>query len=259
MKCFNAVNYTQHKKEVMDTCGSLQNLDFDTNLDIILSNRDNMIYYGMKVVERTARNFSQSERAIGTLNIEDLIQEGYVGLIMAIDKLDIDRVKESSNPSWSFESFIYQRIFGAIRRAIDSKRAGMRMSERKIREVRAGKADERTVKAYFDCIFASLDSKRYKRNKISVDAKDGVKEYDVNFVHSYLLGLINSNLTKDEAAVVTMWYGLDTDKRKGYEIGKQLGMDESSMYRDIARLKDSAMEKLSKKIDSELVVNFLNE
>ena len=232
----------------------MEELEFNDNMDTILADRVSMILYGMKVVERAVSRFPSTETAIGVLTIEDLLQEGYIGLVVAVDKMDRQRVIDSSNPSWTFESFIYQRVFGAIRRAIYQKRGAMRMSERKIREIRKGDADKFTVEKFFNCIFDSIESKKVDGRKLSVMVEDKTEEYDVNFVYSYIMGLVSSNLSKDEAEVVVMTYGLDGKKYSDRDIIKKVNVPRT----DLENIRFAAMDKLSGKIDKSLVVNFMN-
>ena len=49
--------------------------------------RDELITKFMPLVENLARKFSTSEQASGVMTIVDMIQEGSVGLIKAVDKL----------------------------------------------------------------------------------------------------------------------------------------------------------------------------
>ena len=261
MKGFNGLNVSRHKSDLKLFAGEYKDMTFDDDMDAILESRDSMIYYGIKVVERTARSFSIRETAVGVLTIEDLLQFGYTGLIEAVDNIDVERIRTSSNPSWSFESFIYQRIFGSIRRSIYINRSGMKMSERKIIDMQKGKGDEKTVQMFFNCIFDSIDRKDSNGNVLSVSIEDKTKEYNIDFMYKYLLGLIDKYLSKNEATVITLMFGLDGDKKKLKDIGRLIGMDVENwrlLYSDLALIKESAINKLSKNIDKGIVVDFLN-
>jgi DNA-directed RNA polymerase specialized sigma subunit len=262
MKFFNSENVSRHKSDLKLVANGYSGMSFDNDIDKILESRDSMIYYGIKVVERTVRGFSMNETASGVLTIEDLLQDGYIGLIEAIDNIDVERIRSSANPSWSFESFIYQRIFGSIRRSIYINRSGMKMSERKIIEMqKEGGENNKMVQLFFNCIFDSIDKKDSKGNTLSVSIEDKVKEYNIDFMYKYLLGLINKHLSKDEAMVITLMYGLDGEKRRLKDIGLLIGMGNIPwriMYVKLSELKESAINKLSEKIDKSIVVDFLN-
>lgn len=254
MKRHNLKNYAKHKAEVE----AIQSLYERKSLDSILDNPEDLILANLPLVERVAKGFSTSEQASGILSLEDLIQEGYEGLIAGVNNLEPERIRQSSNPEWSIQSFLYKRVRGAIRRAIDQYRGSMRIPEYKIREIRdESEKNEEIVSIFFNSIFDSLE-KMDGTSKFALVIEDKSEEYDVNFVSKYLLGLISSCLTTKEAKVITSMYGLDGEKLKGYEIAKQLGMNETTMYRELNNLKESGMKKLVEKIDPDLVVNFLN-
>ena len=52
----------------------------------------------MPLVQDVARQFSTSDQASGVLNINDLLQEGYKGLIEAVDKIQETRLADSTDP-----------------------------------------------------------------------------------------------------------------------------------------------------------------
>lgn len=261
MEFFSKSNYSRHKQDV-NSLYHLHSLDFNDNMDYILSDRDKIISYGIKIVERIARGFSISDNACGCLTIEDLIQEGYVGLIYAADNLDVNIIKKSSNPSWAFESFLYKRIYGNIRREIDANRSSMRIPERKIREIRAN-GDAKLVKLFFDSMIKPIEdcdnSKgEYRQRLMNNNIRGNIDEVNSTFMNVYLLGLLNSCLDKNEATVINMLYGLDGERKKIYEIGKYLGLEYWSTYKTINDLKESAMLKLSNNIDNDFLRQFLN-
>ena len=64
-------------------------------------------------VSQIANQFPKDEVAIGSLNLQDLTQAGYLGLIDAYDKLDHTRGQAEK---WTY---IKKRIKWAIRREID--------------------------------------------------------------------------------------------------------------------------------------------
>jgi DNA-directed RNA polymerase sigma subunit (sigma70/sigma32) len=70
------------------------------------------------------------------LTINDLIQEGALGLIAAVDKLDWETLNKSGNIEKTLKSFLSKRIKGAMRRAVDINRGDIKIPEYKIIEIR---------------------------------------------------------------------------------------------------------------------------
>jgi DNA-directed RNA polymerase specialized sigma subunit len=70
------------------------------------------------MVESIARSFNTSDTSSGILDIMDLIQYGSMGLIAAVEKLDIKVSMEKENPERSIKSFLAKRIKGAIRSVV---------------------------------------------------------------------------------------------------------------------------------------------
>ena len=122
--------------------------------------RDELIIKFTPLVENIARKQSTSQQAIGILTIMDLLQEGNIGLIKAVDKLDWDLLADSEDIEKTLKSFFSKRIKGAIRRKIDQLRGNMRIPEHKLNEIRKnfGK-DEKMVAMFFNSIFLSIDEK----------------------------------------------------------------------------------------------------
>ena len=77
MKSYNKSNYDRYKDDIYDTK--------------VTSFRDGVIVKHLYLVEKIARKFSTSQIASGVLSIEDIIQEGNLGLIRSVDKVDWDK------------------------------------------------------------------------------------------------------------------------------------------------------------------------
>ena len=119
MKKYNIKNYIRYKEDVKASMPDYNDLIFD--------NRDNLIVRFLPLVENIARKFSTSQQASGVLDITDLIQEGSIGLIKAVDKLDYKILIKSEDQEKTLKSFFFKRIKGAIRRSIDIKRGDIRI------------------------------------------------------------------------------------------------------------------------------------
>ena len=111
--------------------------------------RDELIIKFMPLVENLARKFSTSQQASGVLSINDLIQCGNEALVIAVDKLDWEKLNESEDIEKTLKSFFSKRIKGRIRRQIDMNRGDMRIPEYKINEIRKNFGKDKQIVAMF--------------------------------------------------------------------------------------------------------------
>src|SRR5210317_1434743 len=147
MKKYNVENYIRYKK------------DLDESLKRnIKEEREKIIVDNLGLVENIARKFSTTQQASGVLTINDLIQEGSIGLIYAVDKIDWNTITDSTDPERTLKSFLSKRIKGAIRRAIDINRGNIRIPEHKLNEMRKNTDQEqKMVEMFFNSVFSSID------------------------------------------------------------------------------------------------------
>ena len=66
------------------------------------------------------------------MSIMDLISEGNIQLVKAVDKIDRARLIASEDIEQTLKSFLAKRIRGGIRRAVDTNRGTMRIPEHKL-------------------------------------------------------------------------------------------------------------------------------
>ena len=143
MKKYNIHNYIKYKEDVKQSVNRLEGKFWDEYT------RDELIVKFLPLVENLARKFSTSDQASGVLSINDLIQEGSLGLVKAVDRLDMIRVMESDDPEKTIKSFLAKRIKGSIRRAIDINRGNIRIPEHKLNEIRKSPKDDAMVAMFF--------------------------------------------------------------------------------------------------------------
>ena len=93
MKKFNIQNYARFKNDLNEV-----------NLDLY-NDRDKLIVENIKLVENIARSFSTMQQASGVLDITDMIQEGTIGLIAAVDKIEWQTIQEFINNRYSTENW----------------------------------------------------------------------------------------------------------------------------------------------------------
>ena len=113
MKHYNIQNYIRYKKDLESTLKRLENKPWNEYT------RNELIIKFMPLVENLARKFATSQQASGVMSINDLIQEGNLNLIKAVDRIDWEKINESDDQEKTMKSFLSKRIKGGIRRAID--------------------------------------------------------------------------------------------------------------------------------------------
>ena len=89
MKKYNIKNYIRYKEDLK------KSMPIDKAFEDYT--RDELIVKFLPLVENIARKFSTSDQASGVLSINDLIQEGSIGLIKAVDKLIWETILESDD------------------------------------------------------------------------------------------------------------------------------------------------------------------
>ena len=247
MKYYNISNYVRYKDDVKRNQPPQRYWQHYS--------REELIIKFLPLVESIAKSFSTADQASGVMNLEDLIQEGNIGLIKAIDNWDADFALSKVDPEKSIKSFFSKRIKGAIRRAIDINRAGMRIPEHKLNEIRNSEDDDQTkVKMFFDSIFKSIDD---HDSESYYNIPDTNKEYQVDMLNAFLLSIMKTVLDHNEYHVVRLSYGLDCKKHSAKEIAFIVGIDGTSSHVRISQIKKQAITKLSTKIKLSQVIDFL--
>ena len=250
MKGYNIKNYVLYKNDVKKANKELYGKSWDEYT------RDELIIKFLPLVENLARKFSTSQQASGVMSILDLIQEGSAGLVKAVDRIDWDTILESNDAEKTLKSFLSKRIKGAIRRAIDINRGGMRIPEHKLNEIRKDFGDnKRMVEMFFNSIFSSIDDDSNQKFVNNIPIETDV--YNNAMLNAYLLSLLKQYLSTREYDVVRMSYGLDCDKCSASEIAIHLGINGTSSYVRVSQLKKQAIEKLIESVDHSQVVDFL--
>jgi len=251
MKKYNVQNYVRYK------------LDLENSLKLAsegkYSERDILIIENLPLVESVARKFSTSDQASGVLSINDMLQAGAEGLILAIDRVDWNVVNESENPEKTLASFLSKRIRGAIRREIDINRGNMRIPEYKLNEIRKSDGgDKKIVQMFFNSIFSSIDIEyENEEDNALMQIPDKSKDYNIDIINKYLLGLMKTNLSEREYDVLRMSYGLDCDKMSAKQIADKLGIEGTANYVRVSQIKRDAIDTLIQTVDKDQVLDFL--
>lgn len=249
MKNYHVVNYVRYKDDLKNSMPDGKFWDEYS--------REELIVKFLPLVENIARSFSTDDKASGVSNICDLIQEGSIGLIKAVDKIDIEFSLSKIDPEKSIKSFLSKRIKGSIRRAIDINRGSMRIPEHKLTDIRNNDNDIEKVSMFFNSIFKSIDEHDYDENNFYYNIPDLNKEYRVEMLNSLLINIINKNLKQKEAFILKASYGLEGRKMSANDIAKEIDINGSSAHIRVSQLKRQAIDKLIHFVNISQVIDFL--
>lgn len=252
MKKYNIQNYIRYKTDRENSVNRLKGKMWDEY------SRDELIIHFLPLVENIARKFSTSDQASGVLSINDLIQEGSFGLVAAIDKLDWKIVMESPDPEGRIKAFISKRIKGAIRRAIDINRGGIKIPEHKLIEIRKNNGQDRKItEMFFNSVFESIDALASNSEDNIFEIEDTSEVYNTNMLNIYLLSIMSKYLSKKEYDIIRMSYGLDCDKHSAKDIANKLNMTMESGFVRVSQIKKEAIDKLIDNVPPEQVLDYL--
>ena len=258
MKKYNVKNYVRYKEDVKACMPDDKPYDQYT--------RDELVTKFLPLVENLARKFSTTQQASGVMSINDIIQEGSIGLVKAIDKLDWERLKNEDG-SWKLEkeiettlkSFFSKRIKGSIRRQIDKNRGDMRIPEHKLNEIRKNPKDKKMVEIFFNSIFLSIDAQvtNDDEENMMYQIADKSEPYNIQLINVYLKGLMEKYLDFNEYEALRLSYGLDCNKHSAKEIAEHLNINGVSSYVRVSELKKQAVQKLIDNVDHSQVLDYL--
>jgi RNA polymerase sigma factor (sigma-70 family) len=251
MKKYNAQNHIRYKNDLIQSQPSEDTSYKDYT-------RDELIVRFLPLVENIARKFSTAQQASGVLTISDLTQEGSLGLIAAVDRLDWTKLEESEDIGKTLKSFFSKRIKGAIRRAIDINRGDIKIPEHKLIEIRKNEGkDRKIVEMFFNSVFYSVEQLNDQNEDSIFQIPDKSEPYNINLLNAYLLGLMKKYLTEKEYDTIRMSYGLDCDKMSAKEIANELKLEGISNFVRVSQIKKTAIDKLINNVDPEQVLDYL--
>ena len=252
MKHYNIQNYIRYKKDVEAAIKRIPIKDWHEYT------RDELVVTFVPLVENLARKFATSQQASGVMAITDLIQEGNLNLIKAVDRIYWQKINDSDDKEKTLKSFLSKRIKGGIRRAIDINRGQMRLPEHVLNNIRKnfGK-DKKMVAMFFNSIFLSIDAGTRDDDDMLYQIEDDREPYNIEFLNMYLTSLLKQHLDTKEFDVLRLSYGLDCDKHSAKEIAEYLGIEGSGAYVRVSQLKKQAVDKLIENVDHSQVLDYL--
>lgn len=252
MKKYNITNYVRYKDDLANAINRINRLNPGSR------NRDSIIIQFMPLVENIARKFSTTQQASGVMTINDLIQEGNYGLIMAVDKIDWEKVDESDDPNKTIISFLSKRIKGAIRRGIDRNRGDIRIPEHKINQIRRDNGkDKEMVAMFFNSIFLSVDEQLHYDDNTVYQIPDKSEPYNLELLNAYLLSLLRKHLNEKEYEVLRLSYGLNCEKHSAKQVADKLGIFVDTANVRVSQIKRDAINKLIDNVDKSQILDYL--
>ena len=252
MKHYNIQNYIRYKEDLKATLVRLEDKMWGGY------SRDELVIKFMPLVENLARKFATSQQASGVMAITDMIQEGHINLIKAVDRIDWERINASEDQEKTLKSFLAKRIKGGIRREIDKNRGQMRLPEHVTNDIRKnfGK-DKKAVAMFFNSIFLSIDAGSRDDDDLFLQIEDTSEPYNQVFLNMYLTSLLKQHLTDKEFHVLRLSYGLDCEKHSAKDIATYLDIEGSGAYVRVSQLKKQAVDKLIENVDHSQVLDYL--
>ena len=254
MRKYNIDNYVRYKKEVET---ALKRVNKPVDGDYTHLTNEEIIINFLPLVETLARKQSTSDQASGVLSINDLLQEGSLGLTAAVSKIDREVLKQSDDQEKTIKSFLSKRIKGAIRRAVDINRGDVRIPEHKLNEIRRNPKDEKMVSMFFNSVFSSIDDKPNNDENMAYQVIDKSEPYNIALLNTYLLSLMKTYLTPTQYNVLRLSYGLDCDKHSANDIAVKLGINVSTAHVRVSQIKRDAIQTLIDNVDSSQVLDYL--
>ena len=249
MKKYNISNYVRYKEDLKRCMPKHKSYEFYS--------RDELVVKFLLLVENISRKFATSQEASGVMSIMDIMQEGNLNLIKAVDKIDWEKVSKSDDVEQTLKSFLSKRIRGGIRRAIDKNRGTMRIPEHKINEIRKdGGKDKKMVEMFFNSIFLSVDARPSNEDMV-YQIPDKSDPYNEQLLNAYLISLLNKHLEWNEMFVLSKSFGLDGPKWSAKELAKALEIQGTSAYVRISEIKKQAVQKLIDTVDHSQVLDYL--
>ena len=252
MKSYNIKNYIRYKKDLEQSIKRILKKEYKDYT------RDELITTFMPLVENIARKFATSQQASGVMSIMDLLQDGSLSLVKAVDRIEWSTIEESEDKEKTLKSFLSKRIKGGIRRAIDINRGQMRLPEHVINDIRKNFGrDKKAVAMFFNSIFLSIDAGPRDDDDLFLQIEDKSEPYNQEFLNMYLTSLLKQHLNDKEFNVLRLSYGLDCDKHSAKQIAEQLNIEGSGAYVRVSQLKKQAVDKLIENVDHSQVLDYL--
>tara|TARA_Y100001951_G_scaffold103029_1_gene110954 strand:- start:301 stop:1071 length:771 start_codon:yes stop_codon:yes gene_type:complete len=247
-KKLSQVHKCLNRKEQIDLFNKIKTGDVDA--------RDTVIHSCLPLVINIAKKFRINNKHI---DLEDMIQEGNIALMRAVDKWDIDKGSITTVATW----YIKNSLVDMITDARYNIQYPYTLSRRAAEELRKIKNIDSTDIEYISQE-TGLTPKRVKK-LLSISPR-GMRRLNINgksnssFVTTLeeesvkkpcigdLISLINTNLKGDQKTIFCLWAGINKKKIGPKEIAISLGKTEKYVYDNIYNAKRT-LSRAAKKVN----------
>ena len=252
------------REEEIELANTIKNARGSLDEKVILHGqraRDKMILANMRLVVSIAKKYAHSN-----LDLADLIQDGSMGLMKAVDRFQVER-------GFKFSTYATWWIRQAISRSISDTSRTIRLPVyihdmlSAVRKVKRHYANEHGMEADIEIIseISGIPASTlkmlelYNADSISIDQPVGdddstlvdvVKDtknptpeeyHKFKVLEAYVINVLEE-LTKRERDIIKMRYGIESDKMTLEEIGKVFGISRER----VRQIESKAIKKLKK-------------
>ena len=209
--------------------------------------RDDLINSCLPLVINIAKKFRFNNKHI---DLEDMVQEGNIALMKAVDNWDIEKASITTVATWYIRNALIDMITDArysIKYPYDmSRRAGEQL--RKIKNLESNDIDFINEKT-------GLSKKRIKKllsispkgaarysigpkyingnEKTCIDSHSSTEQKSYNPCLGDLIALVNNNLNGEQKNIFCQWAGINRKKVGKKQIAQSLGKTEKYVYDNI--------------------------
>ena len=124
-------------------------------------------------------------------------------------------------------------------------------------EIRKNPKDEKMVALFFNSVFSSYDINPADENNFAYQLPDNSKEYNIDLLNIYLLGIMKKHLTQKQYDVIRLFYGLDCEKHSAKEIANYINLTVPTANVIVSQIKKEAIDCLIANVDAAQVVDYL--
>ena len=207
-----------------------------------------------------ANSFERSYSRVGVLDLNDLVQEGYVAFYRAWEKLDWKLIESSpvNEQPGIIINYLKLNIKNAIRRAIARDRDTIRIPEAYYTLKPHGDAYEGKYDANYQTdIFLTRTFSSFFNHEY-LDVIDEISDYENDRLNTVLNHVMAEVLTPFEADIVRKYYGIDEPNDQRVPISKIAEWFKKSVVW-IKKSKAKAMQKLRNENVSKKLQTFLEK
>ena len=203
-----------------------------------------------------SNRFDRSYTRIGVLNLQDLLQEGYVGFYKAWPKINWKMIADSPEPEriGMITNYLKLSIKRHIQRAIARDRDTIRIPEEyyKVRSgEHMGKIREYQTDIFLTQTFADFFNEEY------IDFVDDSSSYLADQTNEFLNDIMNVYMSSLEKMVIKMFYGMDEAYDKPVS-QKRIAEYCSKNIDNIKKIKQRGLDKLKSEHVKEIIKNYID-